>query len=205
MMDDFLLHALCDYMYEIATVFSEFWDNCYVVEKDRTTGIVQHLHLYFIRQYNYVLATLNSDSFIFPEMLQVFDITWTQTGCLRFIWKQFQFSVFSVYTKSMLRTILLIWIINVNKALLWFKHSIYAALWFALNYDKNIPYHLGNRCLGYRWLPGLNTADKKWKIYVNLWFDSLYKLQHEQEGCIFLWEPKGWSGYNYILKRNWGM
>ena len=37
-MDDFLLHALCDYLYEIATVFSEFWDNCYVVEKDRTTG-----------------------------------------------------------------------------------------------------------------------------------------------------------------------
>ena len=48
-MDDFLLHALCDYMYEIATVFSEFWDNCYVVEKDRTTGTINQLHLYLTR------------------------------------------------------------------------------------------------------------------------------------------------------------
>ncbi len=38
-MDDMLFHRLCDYLYEMATTFSEFWDNCYVVEKDRSTGI----------------------------------------------------------------------------------------------------------------------------------------------------------------------
>ena len=44
MMEDLMLHTLCDYMYELATMFSEFYDSCYVVEKDRTTG---ELRLYF--------------------------------------------------------------------------------------------------------------------------------------------------------------
>ncbi|KAJ4452174.1 Arginine--tRNA ligase, cytoplasmic [Periplaneta americana] len=33
---DLCLHHLCDYVYEIATTFSEFYDNCYCVEKDST-------------------------------------------------------------------------------------------------------------------------------------------------------------------------
>lgn len=37
-LDDLLLHTLCDYLYELATTFTEFYDNCYVVEKDRQTG-----------------------------------------------------------------------------------------------------------------------------------------------------------------------
>lgn len=37
-MDDLLLHTLCDYLYELATTFTEFYDNCYCVEKDRKTG-----------------------------------------------------------------------------------------------------------------------------------------------------------------------
>lgn len=36
--DDLLLHTLCDYLYELATTFTEFYDNCYCVEKDRQTG-----------------------------------------------------------------------------------------------------------------------------------------------------------------------
>lgn len=37
-LDDLLLHTLCDYLYELATTFTEFYDNCYCVEKDRQTG-----------------------------------------------------------------------------------------------------------------------------------------------------------------------
>ena len=37
-LDDFLLHTLCEYLYELAGCFTEFYDNCYVVEKDRQTG-----------------------------------------------------------------------------------------------------------------------------------------------------------------------
>ncbi|XP_071950290.1 arginine--tRNA ligase, cytoplasmic-like [Antedon mediterranea] len=37
-LDDLFLHSLCDFLYEIATTFTEFYDNCYCVEKDRQTG-----------------------------------------------------------------------------------------------------------------------------------------------------------------------
>lgn len=37
-LDDLLLHTLCDYVYELATTFTEFYDTCYCVEKDRQTG-----------------------------------------------------------------------------------------------------------------------------------------------------------------------
>ena len=37
-LDDLLLHSLCDFIYELATVFTEFYDQCYCVEKDRQTG-----------------------------------------------------------------------------------------------------------------------------------------------------------------------
>ncbi|XP_046872429.1 arginine--tRNA ligase, cytoplasmic [Hypomesus transpacificus] len=39
-LEDLLLHALCDYLYELATTFTEFYDSCYCVEKDRQTGEV---------------------------------------------------------------------------------------------------------------------------------------------------------------------
>ncbi|KAK2165208.1 hypothetical protein LSH36_53g02028 [Paralvinella palmiformis] len=39
-MEDMLIHNLCDYLYDLATTFTEFYDNCYVVEKDRQTGQV---------------------------------------------------------------------------------------------------------------------------------------------------------------------
>ncbi|XP_065556238.1 arginine--tRNA ligase, cytoplasmic-like [Artemia franciscana] len=38
--DDLLLHSLCEYLYNISTVFSDFYDSCYCVEKDRNTGEV---------------------------------------------------------------------------------------------------------------------------------------------------------------------
>ena len=33
------MHILCDYLYELAGIFTEFYDHCYVVEKNRTTGM----------------------------------------------------------------------------------------------------------------------------------------------------------------------
>jgi len=35
---DLTPHTLCDYLYELATAFTEFYDACYVVEKNRATG-----------------------------------------------------------------------------------------------------------------------------------------------------------------------
>ena len=39
--DDLFLHSLCEYMYEVATAFSEFYDNCYCVEKNKSGEIVK--------------------------------------------------------------------------------------------------------------------------------------------------------------------
>ncbi|XP_039103590.1 arginine--tRNA ligase, cytoplasmic isoform X1 [Hyaena hyaena] len=45
-LDDLLLHTLCDYIYELATVFTEFYDSCYCVEKDRQTGQVLKVNMW---------------------------------------------------------------------------------------------------------------------------------------------------------------
>ncbi|XP_076835897.1 arginine--tRNA ligase, cytoplasmic isoform X2 [Brachyhypopomus gauderio] len=44
--DDLLLHTLCDYLYELATTFTEFYDTCYCVEKDRQTGEVVKVNMW---------------------------------------------------------------------------------------------------------------------------------------------------------------
>ena len=36
--DNLLPHTLCDYLYELCTTFTEFYEVCYCVEKDRQTG-----------------------------------------------------------------------------------------------------------------------------------------------------------------------
>ncbi|XP_023299020.2 probable arginine--tRNA ligase, cytoplasmic [Lucilia cuprina] len=38
---DLLLHLLCEYCYEVCTVFSEFYDNCYCIEKNKEGKIVK--------------------------------------------------------------------------------------------------------------------------------------------------------------------
>ncbi|XP_072944916.1 arginine--tRNA ligase, cytoplasmic [Epargyreus clarus] len=38
---DLFLHTLCEYLYEIATTFTEFYDKCYCVEKDKSGNIVK--------------------------------------------------------------------------------------------------------------------------------------------------------------------
>ena len=35
MTEDLLLHPLADFMYEVANTFTEFYENCYCVEKDK--------------------------------------------------------------------------------------------------------------------------------------------------------------------------
>ncbi|PSN46081.1 Arginine--tRNA ligase, partial [Blattella germanica] len=41
---DLCLHHLCEYVYEISTTFSEFYDNCYCVEKD-AAGDIKKIHM----------------------------------------------------------------------------------------------------------------------------------------------------------------
>jgi len=45
MLDDLLMHTLCDYLYELSTAFTEFYDVCYCVEKDRTTGEIVKVNM----------------------------------------------------------------------------------------------------------------------------------------------------------------
>lgn len=39
-LQDLLPHKLCDYLYELCTVYTEYYDSCYCVERDRETGKV---------------------------------------------------------------------------------------------------------------------------------------------------------------------
>lgn len=39
--NDLCLHHLCEYLYEVSTTFTEFYDNCYCIEKDSSGNIVK--------------------------------------------------------------------------------------------------------------------------------------------------------------------
>lgn len=41
---DLCLHHLCEYLYDLSTAFSEFYDSCYCVEKD-STGEIKVIHI----------------------------------------------------------------------------------------------------------------------------------------------------------------
>merc|ERR1719154_424662 len=41
MTEDLLLHSLCEFMYEVANTFTEFYEKCYCVEKDKAGNIVK--------------------------------------------------------------------------------------------------------------------------------------------------------------------
>ncbi|XP_037076536.1 arginine--tRNA ligase, cytoplasmic-like [Pollicipes pollicipes] len=43
--EDLFIHSLCDYLYEVSTVFTEFYDSCYCVEKDRKTGEIVKINM----------------------------------------------------------------------------------------------------------------------------------------------------------------
>lgn len=42
--NDLCIHRLCEYMYDLCTAYSEFYDNCYVIEKT-PDGEVQNIHM----------------------------------------------------------------------------------------------------------------------------------------------------------------
>lgn len=42
---DLCLHPLCEFLYEVSTAFTEFYDVCYCVEKDRTTGQIVKINM----------------------------------------------------------------------------------------------------------------------------------------------------------------
>ena len=44
-LDDLLLHSLCEYLYELACKLTDFYEVCYCVEKDKATGEVVKVHL----------------------------------------------------------------------------------------------------------------------------------------------------------------
>lgn len=37
---ELLPHRLCDYLYDLCIFYTEYYDNCYCLEKDRVTGKV---------------------------------------------------------------------------------------------------------------------------------------------------------------------
>ena len=43
--DNLLPHTLCDYLYELCTTFTEFYEVCYCVEKDRQTGEIVQVNM----------------------------------------------------------------------------------------------------------------------------------------------------------------
>ena len=42
---DLMLHTLCEYLYDISTTFSEFYQVCYCVEKDRQTDEIVKINM----------------------------------------------------------------------------------------------------------------------------------------------------------------
>lgn len=61
-LEDLSLHTLCDYLYELSVVFSEFYDSCYIIEKDKN-GKYSNLNYTF----RYLLDVLLC-IFIFPRV-----------------------------------------------------------------------------------------------------------------------------------------
>lgn len=44
-LDDLLLHSLCEYLYDLACKLTDFYEACYCVEKDKATGEVIKVHM----------------------------------------------------------------------------------------------------------------------------------------------------------------
>lgn len=44
-LDDLLLHTLCEFLYDTANTFTEFYDSCYCIEKDKQSGRLERSSL----------------------------------------------------------------------------------------------------------------------------------------------------------------
>ncbi|VDK87017.1 unnamed protein product [Litomosoides sigmodontis] len=51
-LDNFLLHQLCDYVYSLATIFHDFYNECYVIQKDLDGMLLAVLAVLFHVPYN---------------------------------------------------------------------------------------------------------------------------------------------------------
>ena len=45
MLDELYIHPLCDYLYDLSSCFSEFYDNCYCIVKNKTTGNIESVNM----------------------------------------------------------------------------------------------------------------------------------------------------------------
>ncbi|CAF4724324.1 unnamed protein product [Rotaria sp. Silwood1] len=43
-LDELLMHGLCEFMYQLSTAFTDFYDRCYCIEKNRQTGEIITIH-----------------------------------------------------------------------------------------------------------------------------------------------------------------
>ena len=43
--DDLLLHSIFEHIYELASVFNEFYENCNCIQKDKNTGAVTSVNM----------------------------------------------------------------------------------------------------------------------------------------------------------------
>ena len=43
---DLCMHTLCEFLYDVSTTFTEFYDVCYCVEKDRETGAIVKVNMH---------------------------------------------------------------------------------------------------------------------------------------------------------------
>ena len=44
MHEDLCPHSLCEFLYDLCSYFTEFYDHCYCVEKDRKTGEIKNIN-----------------------------------------------------------------------------------------------------------------------------------------------------------------
>jgi len=65
--EDLYLHPLCEYLYEVSTVFTEFYDKCYCVEKDASGKIVK-IH-------NHRLVLCEATATVFKHCFSILGIT----------------------------------------------------------------------------------------------------------------------------------
>ncbi|PVD34862.1 hypothetical protein C0Q70_06141 [Pomacea canaliculata] len=59
-LNDLYMHTLCEYLYELTTVFTDFYENCYCVEKDKTTGEIIKVNMSRLLLCEATASTINT-------------------------------------------------------------------------------------------------------------------------------------------------
>ncbi|VDQ08068.1 unnamed protein product [Trichobilharzia regenti] len=53
--NDFLLHSLCDYLYELCSTFTSFYDACYCIERNQETGMFIAYNSFFLFKLPFII------------------------------------------------------------------------------------------------------------------------------------------------------